>query len=77
MSDEELGVEIGDHLLGDDKGISDEARETRRMCLHKLSHLQGEFVKSQGWAIEANHRSVVIFEGCGATNKGGAIERIT
>jgi len=75
--DEELEMEIDDHLLGDGEGISDEARETRRMYFRELFRLQGELVKLQDWVIETGHRLVVIFEGRDAAGKGGAIKRIT
>lgn len=75
--DEELEMEIDDHLLGGGEGISDEARETRRMYFRELFRLQGELVKLQDWVIETGHRLVVIFEGRDAAGKGGAIKRIT
>lgn len=75
--DEELEMEIDDHLLGGGEGISEEARETRRMYFRELFRLQGELVKLQDWVIETGHRLVVIFEGRDAAGKGGAIKRIT
>jgi len=75
--DEELEMEIDDHLLGGEMAISEEARETRRMYFRELFRLQGELVKLQDWVIETGHRLVVIFEGRDAAGKGGAIKRIT
>ena len=74
--DEELEMEIDDHLLGGES-ISEESRETRRMYFRELFRLQGELVKLQDWVIETGHRLVVIFEGRDAAGKGGAIKRIT
>ena len=71
--DEELEMEIDDHLLGGES-ISEESRETRRMYFRELFRLQGELVKLQDWVIETGHRLVVIFEGRDAAGKGGAIK---
>ena len=75
--DEELEMEIDDRLLDGEAGMSQEARDTRRMYFRELFRLQGELVKLQDWVIETGHRLVVIFEGRDAAGKGGAIKRIT
>ncbi|WP_439892647.1 polyphosphate kinase 2 [Ralstonia sp. 25C] len=75
--DEELEMEIDDRLLDGEAGVSQEARDTRRMYFRELFRLQGELVKLQDWVIETGHRLVVIFEGRDAAGKGGAIKRIT
>ncbi|WP_426395935.1 polyphosphate kinase 2 [Ralstonia sp. R-29] len=75
--DEELEMEIDDRLLDGEAGVTQEARDTRRMYFRELFRLQGELVKLQDWVIETGHRLVVIFEGRDAAGKGGAIKRIT
>ena len=74
--DEELEMEIDDHLLGGES-ISEESRETRRMYFRELFRLQGELVKLQDWVQHHKKKVVILFEGRDAAGKGGAIKRIT
>ncbi|RTL32072.1 MAG: polyphosphate kinase 2 [Burkholderiales bacterium] len=76
--DEELEMEVDDRLLsGERGGLSEEAREQRRLYFRELFRLQGELVKLQDWVVQAGERVVVLFEGRDAAGKGGAIKRIT
>ena len=75
--DEELELEVDDRILDGPAGLSDEARESRRVYFRELFRLQGELVKLQDWVVHTGERVVVLFEGRDAAGKGGAIQRIT
>ena len=75
--DEELELEVDDRILDGPAGLSDEARESRRVYFRELFRLQGELVKLQDWVVHTGERVVVLFEGRDAAGKGGAIKRIT
>jgi len=75
--DEELELEVDDRILDGPGGLSDEARESRRVYFRELFRLQGELVKLQDWVVHTGERVVVLFEGRDAAGKGGAIKRIT
>ncbi|WP_338440774.1 polyphosphate kinase 2 [uncultured Aquabacterium sp.] len=75
--DEELELEVDDRILDSPAGLSDEARESRRVYFRELFRLQGELVKLQDWVVHTGERVVVLFEGRDAAGKGGAIKRIT
>jgi len=75
--DEELELEVDDRILDGPTGLSDEARESRRVYFRELFRLQGELVKLQDWVVHTGERVVVLFEGRDAAGKGGAIKRIT
>ena len=75
--DEELELEVDDRILDGPNGLSDEARESRRVYFRELFRLQGELVKLQDWVVHTGERVVVLFEGRDAAGKGGAIKRIT
>ena len=75
--DEELELEVDDRILDGPGGLSDEARESRRVYFRELFRLQGELVKLQDWVVHTGERVVVLFEGRDAAGKGGAIKRLT
>jgi polyphosphate kinase 2 len=75
--DEELEMEVDDHLLDGITQLDAETRAARKTYFRELYRLQGELVKLQDWIVATGHRVVVIFEGRDAAGKGGAIKRIT
>jgi polyphosphate kinase len=75
--DEELEMEVDDHLHHTGLEIGDDARALRRVYFRELIRLQGELVKMQDWIVSTGHRMVVIFEGRDAAGKGGVIKRIS
>lgn len=60
--DEELELEVDDRILDSPAGLSDEARESRRVYFRELFRLQGELVKLQDWVVHTGERVVVLFE---------------
>jgi polyphosphate kinase len=78
--DEELEMEIEDRhpLPGLPKGDDGDAEKAyRRRYFTELFRLQAELVKLQDWAVAAQQKVVILFEGRDAAGKGSAIKRIT
>ncbi len=75
--DEELELEMDDHLLDGSTPPDAEARAQRKRYFQELFRMQGELVKLQDWVVQSGHKLVVLFEGRDAAGKGGVIKRIT
>lgn len=75
--DEELELEIDDHLLETGGFQNDEKASDRKRYFTELLRLQRELIKLQDWVVDKKLKVVVLFEGRDSAGKGGAIKRIT